>query len=385
MSNEALDEILKIAMKIGASDVHIKPGKPPVYRLDEKLTTLKNAAVLGGNEISEMLFSIMTTKQKIDFETNLDLDMAYGVPGVGRFRINVFKQRGSLGAVMRAIPMTVKGFRELGMPPIIEKIAYEKRGLILVTGTTGCGKSTTLASIIDFINNNITANIITIEDPMEYLFRDNKSIVVQREIGFDTLNFANALRAALRQDPDIILVGEMRDVETIEIALTAAETGHLVLSTLHTMDATETINRIVGIFPPHQQQQIRFQLSATIKAVVSQRLIPKADGKGRVPAVEIMLATARIREFIEDSTKTKSIRDAIAEGRSYGMQTFDQSLLDLYKGKKITYEEAYKNATNPSDFALKVSGIDGSSDKTEWQQERKEEKTPETQEKIERF
>jgi len=386
MGNPALDEILKIAMKIEASDVHLKPGKAPVYRCHNKLASLKDAKVLGFDELSEMLYSIMTPKQKAEFEEKMDFDMAYSVPGVGRFRVNLFKQRGSIGAVMRAIPMVVKGFKELGLPPILEKIASEKRGLILVTGTTGSGKSTTLASIIDYINNNFTCNIITIEDPIEYLFRDNKSIIVQREVGFDTLSFSNALRAALRQDPDIILVGEMRDVETIEIALTAAETGHLVLSTLHTMDATETINRIVGIFPPHQQQQIRYQLSATIKAVISQRLVPTVDGRGRVPAVEIMLATARIRELIEDPTRTKAIRDAIAEGHSiYGMQTFDQSLYSLMKKNLITYEEALKNASNPADFALKVSGVDTSSDKTASVQEGGDPLKSSTEPKIERF
>lgn len=387
MPNEALDNILKIAMKIEASDIHLKPGKPPVYRCNDKLLTLKDAKVLGFEELSDMIYGIMTPKQRKEFEEKLDYDLAYSVPGVGRFRVNVFKQRGSLGSVMRAIPMVVKGFKELGLPPILEKIASEKRGLILVTGTTGSGKSTTLASIIDYINNNFTANIITIEDPIEYLFKDNKSIIVQREVGFDTLSFSSALRAALRQDPDIVLVGEMRDIETIEIALTAAETGHLVLSTLHTMDATETINRIVGIFEPHQQQQIRYQLSATLKAVISQRLITKIDGKGRVPAVEIMLATGRIKELIEDPKRTKAIRDAIAEGHSvYGMQTFDQSLFQFYKKGIISYEEALKNSTNPADFALKVSGIDSSSDKTDTVHEGGSGQSKENQApKIERF
>lgn len=387
MGNQVLDEILKIAMKIEASDVHLKPGKPPVYRCHNKLAPIKDSKVLSYDELSEIIYSIMTPKQREEFETKLDFDMAYSVPGVGRFRVNLFKQRGSIGAVMRAIPMVVKGFKELGLPPIMEKIASEKRGLILVTGTTGSGKSTTLASIIDYINNNFTCNIITIEDPIEYLFRDNRSIIIQREVGFDTLSFSNALRAALRQDPDIILVGEMRDVETIEIALTAAETGHLVLSTLHTMDATETINRIVGIFPPHQQQQIRYQLAATLKAVISQRLVPKSDGRGRVPAVEIMLATARVKELIEDPTRTKAIRDAIAEGYTvYGMQTFDQSLYSLMKNNLISYEDALKNASNPADFALKVSGIDTSSDKTTSMQEGSGEVSKDRSEpKIERF
>lgn len=384
MGNEKLDEILKIAIKVNASDIHIKPGKPPVYRIDDKLTSLKNAAPLSYQDVSDMLYKIMTPKQKEEFEEKLDMDFAYSVPGVGRFRVNIFKQRGSLGSVMRAIPFTIKTIRELNLPLIIEKIANEKRGLILVTGTTGSGKSTTLAAIIDYINNNFTSNIITIEDPIEFLFRDNKCVINQREVGFDTLSFANALRAALRQDPDVIFVGEMRDIESIEIALTAAETGHLVLSTLHTLDATETVNRIIGIFPPHQQQQIRYQLAATLKAVISQRLVPRADGKGRVPAVELMIATNRIKEYIEDPEKTKLIRQAISEGHSvYGMQTFDQSLLQLCKQKLITYEEGLKNATSPSDFALAMSGIDTTTDKTQWEvQQKKEEKV---EPKIERF
>lgn len=366
MSHEILDQILKYAVKLEASDIHLKPGSPPVFRKNEALIKPANAPILKADDIAEMIFSIMTERQKEEFDKKFELDLAYGIPGLGRFRVNVFKQRGSLGAVLRTIPMKIKTIRELELPPIIEKIGQEKRGLILVTGTTGSGKSTTLASIIDYINNSSTSNIITIEDPIEFLFRDNKSIIVQREVGFDTLSFSNALRAALRQDPDVILVGEMRDIETIEIALTAAETGHLVLSTLHTIDATETINRIVGIFPPHQQQQIRYQLAATIKAVISQRLVPRADGQGRVPAVEVMLGTARIKEYIEDPSKTKLIRDAIKEGRShYGMQTFDQSLIDLYRKGLITYEDALKNASNPSDLALKISGVDSSGDSTD--------------------
>ena len=381
---EKLDEILKVAVKIGASDIHLKPGKAPIFRIDERLTSLKNAPVLNFQEASEMLFSILTEKQKEEFEKRMDLDFAYSVPGVGRFRVNLYKQRGSPCAVMRAIPFNIKTVRELNLPPILEKIASERRGLILVTGTTGSGKSTTLASMIDFMNNNFNYNIITIEDPIEFLFRDNRCLINQREVGFDTLSFSNALRAALRQDPDVIFVGEMRDMETIEIALTAAETGHLVLSTLHTLDATETVNRIIGIFPPHQQQQIRYQLAATLKAVISQRLVPKIDGKGRVPAVEIMIATNRIREYIEDPEKTKLIRQAISEGHSvYGMQTFDQSLLNLCKKKLITYEEGLKNATSPSDFALAMSGIDTSSDKTQWQRENQAEEESPT--KIERF
>jgi twitching motility protein PilT len=265
--------------------------------------------------------------------------------------------------VFRAISIAIPSLESLNLPPVLKKLCAEERGLILVTGTTGSGKSTTLAAMIDYINQNRTANIITVEDPVEFLHRDNKSIISQREVGCDTPSFASALKGALRQDPDVILVGEMRDLETIETAMTAAETGHLVMSTLHTMDAAETVNRIISVFPPYHQRQVRMQLSGIVKGVVSQRLVPKADGKGRVPAVEVMLGTARVRECIDDESKTKEIHDAIAQGFvSYGMQTFDQSLMKLFSSKLITYEEALRQSSNPDDFALKVSGISGTSD-----------------------
>jgi twitching motility protein PilT len=270
--------------------------------------------------------------------------------------------------VFRAIPFGIPSIDSLNLPPVLKKLAMEERGLILVTGTTGSGKSTTLASMIDYINDNRTCNVITVEDPVEYLHKDKKSIISQREVGFDTANFGNALRSSLRQDPDVILVGEMRDLETIETALTASETGHLVMSTLHTLDAAETVNRIISVFPPFHQRQIRMQLSSVIKGVVSQRLVPRADGKGRVPAVEVMIGTARIRECIDDKDKTKQIPEAIAQGVvSYGMQSFDQSLMQLYSSKLITYEEALRQSTNPDDFALKISGISSTSNST-WDQ-----------------
>jgi twitching motility protein PilT len=263
------------------------------------------------------------------------------------------------------IPFGVKSIEQLVLPKVIESIAMEQRGLILVTGTTGSGKSTTLAAMIDYINANRTCHIMTIEDPIEFLIRDRRSIVNQREIGVDTMTFASALRAALRQDPDVILVGEMRDFETIETAITAAETGHLVMSTLHTLDATETINRIISVFPPYQQKQVRIQLSSILKAVVSQRLVPRADSKGRVPALEVLVTTARVRECIADKDRTKEIHDAIAKGFStYGMQTFDQSLMQHVKGNLITYEEALKHVSNPDDFALRFRGIASTSDST---------------------
>ena len=289
--------------------------------------------------------------------------MLFRSPGLGRFRVNVFQQRGSIGAVLRVIPFRIQTIEQLMMPKVLEKIAAESRGLILVTGTTGSGKSTTLAAMVDFINATETCHIMTIEDPIEFLVRDKRSIVNQREVGVDTMSFGQALKSALRQDPDVILVGEMRDLETIETALTAAETGHLVLSTLHTLDATETINRIISAFPPYQQKQVRLQLGAVLKAVISQRLVPRADGHGRVPAAEVLLATTRVRELIEDKDRTKEIHDAIAQGHvTYGMQTFDQSLMGLYRSGLVSYEEALRQATNPDDFALRVSGISGTSD-----------------------
>jgi twitching motility protein PilT len=275
----------------------------------------------------------------------------------------VVQQRGAVGLVLRVIPARILTVRELMLPPVLERICEERRGLILCTGTTGSGKSTSLAAMIDFINSQRCEHIITIEDPIEFLHRDKKSIVNQREVEVDTRSFAAALRSALRQDPDVILVGEMRDYETIETAITAAETGHLVLSTLHTLDATETVNRIISVFPPHQQKQIRLQLSGVLKAVMSMRLVPRADGHGRVPAVEVMITTPFIRDCVINKDKTKLIHEAIAAGVSqYGMQTFDQSIFSLYKKELITYDEALRRATNPDEFKLKIQGIQSSSD-----------------------
>src|SRR3954447_9435609 len=361
-----LNEILQVALRGGASDIHLKAGLPPMFRVDGSLVPLKDARRLPPEEISRMAFGIMNDYQKEKFKAQNELDLAYGVPGLGRFRVNVFQQRGTLGVVLRVIPFKIMSIDQLLLPKVLEKIAGEQRGLVLVTGTTGSGKSTTLAAMVDHINSNETCHIMTIEDPIEFLIRDKRSIVNQREVGVDTLSFAQALKSALRQDPDVILVGEMRDLEAIEAALTAAETGHLVLSTLHTLDATETITRIVSAFPPHQQKQVRLQLAAVLKAVVSQRLIPRSDGKGRVAAVEVLRVTARVRELIEDKDRTKEIHDAIAQGfDTYGMQTFDQSLMMLLKQNAIAYEEALRQCSNPDDFALRVSGISGTSD-TSW-------------------
>jgi len=360
-----LNEILKIALKGGASDIHLKSGLPPIFRIDGALVPLKNAERILPEQMDQIAEHVMNPLQKQRFEEKREADLAYGIAGLGRFRVNVFQQRGTKGIVFRVIPFGVKTIDQLHLPKVVEAVASEHRGLILVTGTTGSGKSTTLAAMLEHINATRTCHIMTIEDPIEFLIRDRRSIVNQREIGVDTQNFANALRAALRQDPDVILVGEMRDFETIETAITAAETGHLVLSTLHTLDATETINRIISVFPPYQQKQVRLQLSSILKAVVSQRLVPKADGKGRVPALEVMVSTARVRECVADKDRTKELHDAIAKGfTTYGMQTFDQSLMQLVKQDLVTYEEALKHVSNPDDFALRFRGIASTSDGT---------------------
>jgi twitching motility protein PilT len=287
-----------------------------------------------------------------------EMDLAHAVPSVGRFRINVFLCQGDVRAVLRHIPERIPDFEELHLPKVLERLCLERRGMVLVTGITGSGKTTTLAAMLDFMNRTRNDHIVTIEDPVEFVHEDKKCVISQREIGQDSTSFAQALRAALRQDPDIILVGEMRDAETMEVALHAAETGHLVLSTLHTLNATETVNRIISIFPPHQEDQIRAQLSAVIQGVVSQRLVVRADGKGRVPAVEVMMMTGLIRESIRERLKTPQIPTVIASGQAqYGMQTFDQSLLGLYRQELVTYETARDAATNPDDFDLKVKGI----------------------------
>jgi twitching motility protein PilT len=358
-----INDLLKIAVERKASDLHLKVGAYPIIRVDGKLIPLVDLKRLMQEDTIAMAFSIMSARQKEKFKNNFEIDIAYSVPDLGRFRCNIFQQRGTVGLVLRVIPSRILSVRDLLLPTVIERICGEQRGLILCTGTTGSGKSTTLAAMIDLINATRNEHIMTVEDPIEFLHRDKKSIVNQREVEVDTKGFSVALRSALRQDPDVILVGEMRDYETVETALTAAETGHLVLSTLHTLDATETINRIVAIFPPHQQKQIRLQLAAVLKAVISLRLMPRADGLGRVPAAEVLISTGLVRDCIENKEKTKLIKDAIQAGTSqYGMQTFDQSLFGLYKAGLITLEEALKRATNPDEFKLKIQGIQSTSD-----------------------
>jgi twitching motility protein PilT len=358
-----INDLLKIAVERKASDLHLKVGSHPVIRIDGDLVPLGELKRLMQEDTIAMAFSIMNARQKQRFKEELEIDIAYSVPGLGRFRCNVFQQRGAVGLVLRVIPARIQSVRELMLPPVLERICEERRGLVLVTGTTGSGKSTTLAAMVDYINSTRTEHVITIEDPIEFLHRDKKSIVNQREIDVDTHAFSGALRSGLRQDPDVILVGEMRDYETIETALLAAETGHLVFSTLHTLDATETVNRIISVFPPHHQKQIRIQLSQVLKAILSMRLMPRADGMGRVPAVEVLISTAYIRECIENKEKTKYIREQIALGTSqYGMQTFDQSLFQLYKSGLITLDEALRRATNPDEFRLKIQGVQFTAD-----------------------
>jgi twitching motility protein PilT len=367
MANSAdglnIDTLLRTACENKASDLHLKVGNYPYLRVDGDLHALTQYTRISSEDMLNMAFSMMTNRQKQKFKENAELDMAYGVAGLGRFRVNVFQQRGNVGMVLRVIPTKIRTFEELLLPRVIDKICQEKRGLVLVTGTTGCGKSTTLAAMVDRINSARTDHVVTIEDPIEFLHRDKKGFVNQREVEVDTPSFASALRAALRQDPDVILVGEMRDLETIQTALQAAETGHLVFSTLHTTDAPETIQRIIAVFPPPEQKQIRMQLASTLKAIISQRLVHKADGIGRAPAVEVLITTEYIRDCIINPDKTRLIHDAITAGVSlYGMQTFDQSLYGLYSQGLITLEEALSNSTNPDEFKLRIAGISSTAD-----------------------
>jgi twitching motility protein PilT len=358
-----IDELLRAAVAKGASDLHLKVGAYPMMRLQGALVPLSEERRLSNLDTETMGAAVMSPTLAEKFKASQEIDLAYSVPGLGRFRCNVFQQRGTMGLVLRVIPTKILSVDDLLLPPVLRKIADEERGLVLVTGTTGSGKSTTLAAMIDHVNNSRCSHVMTVEDPIEFLHRDSRSIVNQREVSVDTRSFAQALRSALRQDPDVILVGEMRDFETIETGLLAAETGHLVFSTLHTLDATETINRIIAVFPPHQQKQVRLQLAAVLKAVISQRLIPRSDHKGRVPAVEVLVATAFIRDCIIDKEKTHLIQGAIAAGTSqYGMQTFDQSIFGLFQQGFVSYEEALRWATNVDEFKLKVQGVSTTSD-----------------------
>jgi twitching motility protein PilT len=358
-----LNEILTEAVRNEASDVLLKVGVPPAFRVRADFLPLEGAAPLDKETLERIVDSVLDDRRRTKLHDELQVDLAYAHPDLGRFRVNVFRQRGYLSLVIRVIPNTIRSVAQLNLPPAVERLATERRGLILVTGTTGSGKSTTLAALIDYINRTRQSHIITIEDPIEYEHLDRLSFVNQREVGYDAVDFPSALKSALRQNPDVILVGEMRDLETIETAILAAETGHLVMSTLHTLDAQETITRAISVFPEHQRDQARLILASVIRGIVSQRLIPRADGLGMVPAVEVLIASARVKEYIADQQKTRDLHDVIAQGNtSYGMQTFDQSLMALFRSGLISYNEALVHCSNPSDFELKVRGIASTSD-----------------------
>ncbi len=359
-----IKKILKEMISRGASDLHLKVATPPVLRINGTLVQADYTPP-SVQDMVAMAQQILTPSQRETFENTREIDFAFGVPGVARFRANFYVQRGSVAMVFRHVPVEIKSTDELGLPPVVKTLAMKPRGLILITGTVGSGKSTTLASIVDIINRESARHVITIEDPIEFLHRDRKSIVSQREIGCDTGSYAEALKHVLRQDPDVILIGEIRDAESMKIALTAADTGHLVLSTMHTIDATQTISRIISFFPPHQHQEIRFLLASSLQAVVSQRLVADAEGLNRFVAAEILVATSTIREYIREPEKTVMIRQAIQEGFvQYQMQTFDQSLMQLYKEGKISLEDATHASSNPHEFSLRVKGIQASSDTT---------------------
>jgi twitching motility protein PilT len=371
--NMNLKQMLAEVLAKKASDLHLRVGVKPTIRVDGALLSLETE-ILTQPDMDEIMNQILTEEQKERFFKRNELDLALSISKMGRFRINFYRQRGTVGIALRTVQTLVPTFEELNLPNVCKGLANNRRGMIILTGTTGSGKSTTLASMIEHINTNRSDNILTIEDPMEYIHKDRKSIICQREVGGDTESFVTALRHALRQDPDVILVGEIRDFETMSIALTAADTGHLVLTTLHTLNAIETINRIISFFPPHQHQQIRLLLAATLKAIVCQRLLPRSDGPGRVPAVEVLVSTALVREYIIDPMKTPLIIELIESGNiQYGMQSFDQSIMHLYKDGFISYEEAMQQCSNPDDFELRVKGITGAADRGwhEFEQARK--------------
>ena len=334
-----LDRFLHILADRNGSDLHIKAGSPPRIRVDGSLQVIDGEALLTAEDTATMAAAVMRPEVAEHFDEYNEADCAYSVPGLSRFRVNIYRQRGSVGMVMRLVKTSAASFEELGLPPAVQKLAEEHRGLVLVTGPTGSGKTTTLAAMIDHINATRACNIVTIEDPVEYLHEDKLASISQREVGFDTRTFASAMRAAMRQDPDVILVGEMRDQETVEAALSAAETGHLVLSTLHTIDAPETINRIVDFFPAYQQGQVRVTLAGSLRGTVCQRLVPRGDGQGRAPVVEIMVVNGRIQNCILDKAKTGDIAEIVKEGDYYGMQSFDQALVKLIEGKVISFRE----------------------------------------------
>jgi twitching motility protein PilT len=351
-----LQRALHAVVEQGGSDLHMKVPSRPLIRLRGELVPIEDTDPLSPADTERVLREMLTASERLaEFARDGEIDFSYTVRGLARFRVNAFRQRGSISIACRVVPFDIRGAEELGLPPAVTNLANEVRGIILVTGTTGSGKSTTLAAMIDHINRTYARNIVTIEDPIEYLHRDQRSVVHQREIGFDTTSFAQALRRVLRQDPDVILIGEMRDEETVGTALSAAETGHLVLSTLHTIDAVETVNRIIDFFPPHHHQQVRAMLAGSLRGVISQRLVPTVDGVGRAPACEVLTMTGRVRDLVSNPEETAKLSEVIAEGSYYGMQTFDQALLHLYQQGSISMDEALKAATHPHDFKLLVA------------------------------
>ena len=343
-------------VEVGASDLHLKVPAPPSMRLDGALQPIPGTVELTQQDTEAAVRLMLSDPDQLaEFESANELDFSYAIDGLARFRVNAFRQRGSVSIVIRAIPFRIRSLDELQLPPVMRELAEEERGIILVTGTTGSGKSTTLAAMIDHINSHRAGHIVTIEDPIEFLHADKRSLINQREVGMDTASFKQALRRVLRQDPDVILIGEMRDEETVHTALSAAETGHLVFSTVHTVDATETINRLIDFFPPHMHQQIRAMLAGTLKGAISQRLVPTADGRGRVATCEVLRMTGRVRDMIMDPTQTGRLQEVIQEGGFYGMQTFDQALFTHLKAGRITMDDAMKAATSPNDFKLLVA------------------------------
>jgi len=365
-----LKQMLVEMLNRKSSDLHVRVGIRPHLRVNGVLEQIATDPITI-DQMDQIVSQILNEKQRERFYRKNEMDLALSVAKLGRFRINLFRQRGTAGIAIRAVNTVVPSFDELNLPPIIKDMASERRGLIIITGTTGSGKSTTLAAILEEMNSSSPLNILTVEDPIEYIYRDKKAIIAQREVGGDTDTFASALRHAFRQDPDVILIGEVRDLETMSIALTAADTGHLVLTSLHTLNVVETITRIISFFPPHQHQQIRLLLGGTLKAIVCQRLLTRHDMPGRIPALEIMVNSGAVRECIMDPTKTVDIPELMESGGTqYGMQTFDQSIMKAYKSGKISFEEAMANATNPDDLDLRVKGITGAADR--WGEEEKD-------------
>ncbi len=344
-----LAAFLEAVIDLGGSDLHLTGGLPPMVRVHGDLRPIKGYRQLLPQDLQTMIYSILTQRQRERFETDLELDVSYSLPGKARFRVNVFQQRDALGSVMRLIPFEIKNLDDLGLPPSVREFAKMRRGLVLVTGITGSGKSTTLAGLIDIVNSSRPEHIMTVEDPIEFLHRHKKAIVNQREVGTDTYGFANALKHVLRQDPDVILVGELRDLETISMALSSAETGHLVFATLHTQDAPQSVDRIIDVFPPHQQEQIRVQLAGTLAGIVSQQLVPTSDGKGRAVAAEVLIATPAVRNLIREG-KTHQIYTSMQAGGKFGMQVMDQHLAELVKKGKVSYEMGLERAHQVEEY-----------------------------------